>query len=308
MGGTRPGWWFETQMLMVEDAAVEAATLVERVPRGRGADSFEWSVILPFFNEAALLRATLAGLAAQTARAYVILVDNGSTDGSGAVATRACRELGIAYRLVHEAMPGKVNALHAGLAHVATRFVATCDADTWYPAGYLHEAERLLRQRRCVVAGAFYVAPDADDETIERAGRTMARRSRLLPRQSHTGGAGQAFRTDALRAAGGFDAKRWNYVLEDHEIIHRVTAYGDMRYSERLWCAPLPRPRDRASIRWTLTERLLYSAAAPWAGDWFFYGFLERRLHARQLTSERIREQAFQGVGKDGFAAAYAMC
>lgn len=292
---------------MVEDAAIDAAPVVERVRREVRADSFAWSVILPFFNEAGMLRATLAGLAAQTVRAFVILVDNGSTDGSAAVAERACRDLGIAHVLVHEATPGKVHALNAGLRRVATRFVATCDADTFYPAGYLGEAERLLRRRRCVVAGAFYAAADADAATLDRAGRAMARKGRLLPRQSHTGGAGQAFRTDALRAAGGFDPRRWNYVLEDHEIIHRVLAYGDMRYSERLWCAPSPRPRDRASIRWNLTERLVYSAAAPWAGDWFFYRFLGNRLRARQLTSERIRERAFQRVG-EGFAAAYAMC
>ena len=295
-------------MLMIEDAAVDAATVGDRVRRPADAAGFRWSVILPFFNEAGLLRATLAGLAAQSARAFVILVDNGSTDGSGAIAERAAREFGLAYRLVHEATPGKVHALHTGLTHVDTRFVATCDADTWYPADYLREAERLLRQRGCVVAGAFYTAPDPSAEALARAGRGMMRRARLLPRQSHTGGAGQAFRTDALRAAGGFDPRRWNYVLEDHEIIHRVTRYGQMRSGERFWCAPSPRPRDRASIRWNLTERLVYSAAAPWAGDWFFYRFLAGRLRARQLTSERIRERAFQPVGKDGFAATYVMC
>ena len=294
-------------MLMVEDAAVDAAAVGERAQRTE-TGSFRWSVILPFFNEARLLPATLAGLAAQRRRAFVILVDNGSTDGSGAVAERACRELGIAYRLVHEATPGKVHALRTGLAQVATRFVATCDADTWYPDDYLAEAERLLRQPGCVVAGAFYLGPDPTETARDHASRAMARKARLLPRQSHTGGAGQAFRTDALRAAGGFDPQRWNYVLEDHEIIHRVTRYGEMRYGDRFWCAPSPRPRDRASIRWNLTERLVYSAAAPWAGDWFFYRFLAGRLRARQLTSERIRERAFQNVGRDEFAAAYAMC
>ena len=295
-------------MLVRDDAALAAAGSVDRVRRADGAESFGWSVVLPFFNEARLLPATLAGLAAQTARAFVVLVDNGSTDDSGAVAERACSALGLPYRLVHEATPGKVHALHAGLQHVITRFVATCDADTWYPADYLLEAERLLRQRGCVVAGAFYVGPEPTGTALARAGRAMTRKARLLPRQSHTGGAGQAFRTDALRAAGGFDPKRWNYVLEDHEIIHRITRYGDMRYDTRLWCAPSPRPRDRASIRWNLVERLVYSAAAPWAGDWFFYRFLGTRLRARQLTSDRIRERRFQGAGEDGIAATYAMC
>lgn len=299
-------------MLMVEHAAGrDVATGGDEGRPFGSADRFTWSIILPFFNESAMLRATLTGLAAQSVRAFVVLVDNGSTDGSGAIAARACRELGLAHRLVHEPAPGKVSALHTGLKHVITRFVATCDADTWYPNDYLHEAERLLRHHGCVVAGAFYTAPDPGALALARAGRTMARKGRLLPRQSHTGGAGQAFRTEALRAAGGFDPARWNYVLEDHEIIHRVLRFGAMRYGERFWCAPSPRPRDRASIRWNMVERLVYSAAAPWAGDWFFYRFLGNRLRARRLTSQRIRERAFQGIdnaGGDERVAAYAMC
>ena len=59
---------------------------------------------------------------------------------------------------------------------------------------------------------------------------------------------------------------------------------------------PSPRERDRASIRWTLFERLVYTAAAPWAGDWFFYNFLARRLQRRRLMSVQIRERAFQTV------------
>ena len=32
----------------------------------------------------------------------------------------------------------------AGLNRVRTRYVATCDADTWYPSDYLSQATRLL--------------------------------------------------------------------------------------------------------------------------------------------------------------------
>ena len=61
-----------------------------------------------------------------------------------------------------------------------------------------------------------------------------------------------------------------------------------------MWCMPSPRERDRDSIRWTLVERLLYSAAAPVAGDWFYYRFLARRLQRRRLVSNRIRERQYQ--------------
>lgn len=259
-----------------------------------------WTVLVPFFNERAGIADTIASLAAQTVPARLILIDNGSTDDGAAVAQAACRRLGVDYLLIREAIPGKVAALRAGLRWVLSPLLATCDADTFYPPHYLAAAEPVLTRPGCVVAGAYFVLPkDGERRRVDRS-RAFLKRTRLLPRQCHTGGAGQMFRTDALRAAGGFSPDRWNYVLEDHEIIHRMMRLGTMGHAEDLWCVPSPRERDRDSIRWTLTERLLYSAAAPVAGDWFFYRFLADRLQRRKLSSDRIRERPFhQPTGEE---------
>ncbi len=80
-----------------------------------------------------------------------------------------------------------------------------------------------------------------------------------------------------------------------------------MQYGARFWCAPSPRERNRESIRWTLGERILYHALAPVAGDWFFYGFLARRLDQRRMTSERIRERPFQAL-RIVDAPAHSLC
>jgi glycosyltransferase involved in cell wall biosynthesis len=266
-----------------------------------------WSALVPFFNERALLPATLESLARQTRPVRVILIDNGSTDGSAAVAWATALRLGMDVELVTERRPGKVAALAAGLARVDSTLVATCDADTIYPENYLAIAEQVL-ERGHVVAGAAFAPADADAETRERAGRRLVGTARVLRGQCHTGGAGQSFVTAALRAAGGFDPDRWGMVLEDHEIIHRVMRHGGMGYHPQLWCAPSPRPRDRDSIRWTLAERLVYAAAAPIAGDWFFYRFLAPRLRRRRLTSDRIRERRFQGAEGVMGATACPVC
>jgi len=273
-----------------------ASARTDQATSNAAASALPWTVLIPFFNERDFLSATIASLAEQTRPFRLVLVDNGSTDGSAAIARAECDRLGLDYLLLTERKPGKVAALRTGLGWVRTPFVATCDADTVYPPHYLAEAERLLGKDGCVVAGAFFVARDAMPADIAAEGRKINGAARLLPRQCHTGGAGQAFLTVALRAAGGFDPGRWNYVLEDHEVIHRVMKLGSMRYSHDLWCAPSPRERDRASIRWTLVERLAYSATAPWAGDWFFYRFLGRRLRHRQLLSHHIRERRYQNM------------
>lgn len=262
-------------------------------PIGSAHAPCRWTVVIPFFNERAVLDATLTSLARQTVPFRLILVDNGSTDGSADIAVEACGRLGLGFTLLVERRPGKVNALATGIGRVQTCYVATCDADTLYPPEYLHQAATLL-DRGAVAAGAYFVAPGAGADDHEKARRKLLRAAALLPAQCHTGGAGQAFRTEVLRAVGQFDSARWAYVLEDHEILHRVAKQGKIAYGDSFWCAPSPRERDRDSIRWTLMERLAYHLTPAPARDWFFYGFLARRLAERRLTSDRIRERMFQ--------------
>lgn len=259
-------------------------------PQGSGP---AWSVLIPFFNERDYLPATIESLARQTTPFILVLVDNGSTDDSARVAEACCRAHKLDYLLITEPMPGKVAALRTGLAWVRTRWVATCDADTLYPTEYLAAAQAILSRPGHVAAGAYFVEAEISDAGRFAEGARFLAATRLLPHQCHAGGAGQAFCTRTLRAAGGFDVARWNYVLEDHEVIHRLLRMGSMGYSTSLWCAPSPRERDRDSIRWTLLERLLYSAMAPVAGDWFFYTFLARRLQRRRLLSNRMRERQY---------------
>lgn len=249
-----------------------------------------WTVLIPFFNEADYLAATVASLAAQAEPFELILVDNGSTDGSAAVALGAARAHGLPARLLTEHRPGKIHALRTGLAACATPWLATCDADTAYPPHYLAAAGRLLAKPGCVVAGAYFVQPDGTPRAHAIEAARVLAAGLLLPRLCHAGGAGQCFGTAALRAAGGFDPDRWRYVLEDHEVIHRTADRGTMRYARDLWCTPSPRDRDRPSIRWTLVERLAYAATGSWAGDWFFYRFLAGRLARRRLVSTSMRE------------------
>jgi glycosyltransferase involved in cell wall biosynthesis len=262
----------------------------------------EWTVLVPFFNERGYLPHMLASLAGQNRPARIVLIDNGSTDFSARVATAECRRHGLDHVLVEERRPGKVAALAAGLARVRTPFVATCDADTWYPADYLEQGRRLLETSGSAAAGAWFTRAQAGKLQRLRKAFHIRLAARLLPRQCHTGGAGQVFRTASLRQAGGFDPARWKYVLEDHEVVHRVQKIGTIEYGAAFWCAPSARDRDRDSISWSFFERLVYHATASGAGDWFFYRFLKTRLRARRLTSERMRERAFQEVGAQELA------
>ena len=144
------------------------------------------------------MRRTFDSVVAQTYRPiHVVLVDNGSTDGSLAL----CRELKGAYEtddfritVVEEAKRGPSAARNRGLACVTEEFVAFLDSDD----EYIPESVSLYMQ-------AFESNPSADI-----AGCTI----RLIPEQGKPYSAKAVFSNRVephLRAVGGWpeDYMRW---------------------------------------------------------------------------------------------------
>lgn len=96
-----------------------------------GTDSIDVSVVLPCLNEAAsvglVVRDALAAMSAAGLRGEVVVADNGSNDGSPALATAA------GARVVHATERGYGNAYHAGMAAARGRVLVMADADGTYP-------------------------------------------------------------------------------------------------------------------------------------------------------------------------------
>lgn len=270
---------------------LDFATFAPLQSREAMSQHADWTVIVPFFNEQEFLPEALRSIAAQHERVELILVDNKSDDQSREIAEAECDRLALDYILIKERRPGKVHALAAGLDYVRTPLVATFDADTRYPPDYLQTAKRLLEEDRCVAAQAYYVRPHWRYARRQMAAAHLICATWLLPHQCHNGGAGQVFRTNVLRRSGGFDAERWDLILEDHEIIHRVSQFGRVRCSRDLWCCPSRRERDLPALRWSLGERLAYHVTPASLQSKFFYEFLRPRLKARGLVGVAARNR-----------------
>jgi len=257
-----------------------------------------FSVVLPYFNEEDFLPATLASLVAQSERPFcAILVDNGSTDRSAALARDALAGAdGIEAVHLSEGRPGQCPALETGLAAVQTAYCAVCDADTVYPPHYLSAAGDRFDQADsglvALMATGIAGAPDSPGPWLKRA--KTAAMGRLFPRHCHTGGYGHLFRTEALRRAGGYSPDLWPYTLKDHELMHRVFAQGRAAYGWDLWCQPSPRRTDRRAVRWTLPERLLYQALPYGRHRWFFHDYLAPRFRARKQNDIALRQQSWR--------------
>jgi len=91
------------------------------------------SVIVPFFNNIALLGDCLTSIAAQTHRdLQVIMVDDGSTDGSAAIA-RAQAAADPRFELISQPNGGPGSARNRGVAAATGEFLAFVDADDLLP-------------------------------------------------------------------------------------------------------------------------------------------------------------------------------
>ncbi|MEM8800774.1 MAG: glycosyltransferase family 2 protein, partial [Pseudomonadota bacterium] len=117
---------------------------------------------------------------------------------------------------------------------------------------------------------------------------------KLLPRQAHSGGFGHILHIPTLKAVGGFVSTRWPFVLEDHEIIHRMLKRGRTAYDPKLWCRPSDRRNDRSSVEWTRLEQLGYHLCPFDQKDWYFYHFLANRFAKRGLYSDALRRKTWE--------------
>lgn len=264
-----------------------------------------FSVVLPYYNEVGYLGKALATWLAQVRKPdQLILVDNGSTDGS----TEEAREViggsqvkGIDVVFLHEGEPGKIHALATGCRAVTGEFTVLADADTFYPPHYLELCERLFAGSDGRIV-ALMALPEFD-RPLSMGSRVRRRYfiilNKLFRKHAFTGGYGQVFRTEALVAAGGFSARLWPHVLLDHEIMYRVFKKGLSRYDMDLWCQSSLRRTSRRRVRWNLWERLLYQFTPHCCQGWFFYKFLGPRFEKKGLNHIRLREQPWNIEKRD---------
>lgn len=90
------------------------------------------SVVVPVYNEAAMVRAAMERLRAVPLRMEIICVDDASTDGTGPVLDALHREGVIDVLLRHPANRGKGAAVRAGIERASGDVVVIQDADMEY--------------------------------------------------------------------------------------------------------------------------------------------------------------------------------
>jgi GT2 family glycosyltransferase len=192
------------------------------------------AVVIPNYNGARWLPGALESVAAQTlAAAEVLVVDDGSTDGSAELAeTAGVRVLRLARN------GGFARAANAGVAAVGAELVALVNTDVVLASDWLERAAGALGEGDAAVAtkmldldapAVLYSAGDVlrRDGVCEQRGRFEPDEGRFdAPGEVFSACAAAAvYRRAALRAAGGFDERLGMY-LEDVELGLRLRLAG----------------------------------------------------------------------------------
>lgn len=123
------------------------------------------SVIVPVYNVKPFLRKCVESIGAQTyPNIELILVDDGSTDGSGELCEELVREAAqSAIRLIHKPNGGQSSARNRGLSAASGELVSYVDSDDWLePEAYAHSIELLLAKDADVVQFDYAMAWSED--------------------------------------------------------------------------------------------------------------------------------------------------
>ena len=192
------------------------------------------SIIIPAFNEQAVIERCLEAAADQTVPAHEILViDNRSTDDTAALARRVAERHPRAHIRViaQDAMQGLIPTRNAGFAAATGDVIGRIDADTVIGRGWVfHVARAMADPAIGAVSGpvAYYDLPFRGPQRISD---DMARRAlrRLGSKYPFLYGCNMAIRADAWRTIE-HDACR-----DDHDRLHE-----DIDLSVHLFEAGLP--------------------------------------------------------------------
>lgn len=201
-------------------------------------------VVVPSWNSLHYLRDTLPALERAVTRhgsAKVVLVDNGSSDGTTEYVRR--HHAGIDVLQIERRSIGAARNL--GATHASAELLVFVDADCLVADDHLVTADRMLSNPEVQVTGSSYALPDEPGWIEDVWHRLHKRRSdgfvRLIP-------AGNlAMTSEAFAAAGGFDEHL--VTGEDADLCARLTSLGFPPYaSAEIRAAHLGNPKSIAGF------------------------------------------------------------
>jgi glycosyltransferase involved in cell wall biosynthesis len=262
------------------------------------------SVVIPVHNGERFISETLQSALCQSFQDFeIIIIDDGSTDGSRKIIERFRGP--IAYH--YQSNRGVAAARNTGLSLAKGPWVAFLDSDDIWYANKL--AVQMKYAERYPEVSFFYSDIDVIDEAGDITQRSLltteSRRTRKNPRRTRRPTFVSVVfndrpfpypstvfaRTEMLLRAGGFNPRFGNNYHEDFEFFARVAHGSEARFipESLIKYRTHPPPRDK-SIRHQNWFILLQTLSELWRDDSEKHALLQRQYakHYARLTRERL--------------------
>lgn len=204
------------------------------------AKAAEVTIIIPNYNGKKLLENCIKTLEHQTCMDFKLLVvDNGSTDGSADVIS----EILDMEVLALAENTGFCGAVNAGIAHTKTPYFILLNNDTEAEPAFVAALLAGIKRSDCIFSCGAMMIDYRNRELIDNAGDyytalgwavARAKGKRVLDYETECevfsccGGA-SIYRTDVVREIGVFDENHFAY-LEDVDMGYRARIYGYTNY------------------------------------------------------------------------------
>jgi glycosyltransferase involved in cell wall biosynthesis len=201
----------------------------------RAASQIEASVLIGAYNNASTLRRAIDSMLAQTvAEIELLVIDDGSRDGSLAVAQEAAARDARVRVLEMGSNVGISRSLNEGLRAARAPFVAVQDADDWSEPQRLERQLAVLRTRPevAVVGSLMHEVDEAGARLAPRTRFAVGDVTELLISFNPIPNTSSCMRREAVLDAGGYDP-RYRYAME-YDLW--------LRLAERWRLVALPEP------------------------------------------------------------------
>jgi rSAM/selenodomain-associated transferase 2 len=179
----------------------------------------QFSVIVPVFNEASLIRPFLQHLRKRAPEAEIIVADGGSSDGTDRLATGFCDQL-------VESARGRARQMNTGARAARGEILWFVHVDSQLPSQCLDEIARIMDDPN-VIGGYFRIR--LPRSVVYRLTDSFAHYAGILLR-IRCGDHGIFCRRTAFLDIGGFPEVP---LMEDVEFCRRLHRCGRVQYSER---------------------------------------------------------------------------
>jgi len=236
------------------------------------------SVVAPAYNEAdnlePLVREIVEAVAPLGKRYEIILVDDGSTDGSPEVLRSLMREVPALRVLALERNSGQTAALDAGLRAARGTFVATLDADRQNDPAEIPRLLAMLEADECDMATGWRAR--RNDPWLRRVSTKIANgvRNRLTREKIHDSACGlKVLRRECITGLKLFNGmhrflptlvKLEGWRVVEVPVHHRPRAAGTAKYG--VWNRVFKALRDCLAVRW-MQRRMIRYRVTEWERD-----------------------------------------